>query len=781
MTCAACQARVQRALQKSAGVADASVNLMMHSATVAYDPAATTPTALVAAVRATGYGAELPDQNQTAVEAERKREETGEGEYRRLRAKAAGALAAGGLAMVLSVPVMMAYAGSATGANSAADPFLRWLMTRMSAPVAAVAPALFGIEPHRLVLVLFALTTAVMVLAGRHFYVGAWRGIQHGAVDMNTLVSLGTGAAYVYSVAATVAPGFFVAHGVSPDVYYEAVVIIIAFVLVGNTLEARAKAHTSMALGKLIALQPATARIRRLNGGVAAEVEIRIEELRAGDIAVVRPGERVPVDGMVTEGRTAIDESMLTGESMPVEKGIGDRVYGGTINRSGSIELCATALGEDSALSRIVKLMRDAQGTRAPIQDLADRVSSVFVPVVVGLAVVTFVLWYTLASTAPAMHALSASIAVLIIACPCAMGLAVPTAMMVASGRGAELGVLFKGGEALERLHAVDTVVLDKTGTVTTGRPTVRQVATFRDPKRRLSLVVSGPSPQDEMLQLAASVERRSEHPIGQAIVTAAEERGLEMLPVADFATVTGRGAVAQVAGRHVAVGSAAFIREAMADSNGGSHVDDWIRTVLSDSRTVAFVAIDGGLAGAISVADPVRESSPAAIKRLEALGIDVILVTGDNRATAQAVGREAGITRVVAETMPEGKVAEIEGLQGQGRVVAMVGDGINDAPALARANVGVAMGSGTDIAIEAGDVTLIRPDLHALVDAIELARRTMRTMRQNLFWAFVYNVIGIPVAAGALYPILGLTLSPVLASAAMALSSASVVGTACG
>jgi Cu+-exporting ATPase len=698
-----------------------------------------------------------------------------------------GAAIAGAAVMVLSVPVMMAHPTSSAG-NRTADAFLRWLMTAMSAPVAAIAPGLFRVDPHRLTLVLLAMTTLVMVFAGRRFYVGAWRSLLHGSADMNTLVALGTGAAYLYSAAATLAPTFFLAHGTSPDIYFEAVVIIIAFVLAGNTLEARAKAHTSLALRRLVELQPSTARVRRVVSGVETEVDVPIAELRAGDVAVVRPGERLPVDGAVVDGRTTVDESMLTGESLPVDKRAGDAVYGGTINRGGSVTLRATALGEDSALSRIVTLMRDAQGTRAPIQNLADRASAVFVPVVVGISVATFVVWFALSATEPVMHALTASIAVLIIACPCAMGLAVPTAMMVASGRGAELGVLFKGGEALERLQAVNTVVLDKTGTVTLGQPVVRHVVVLPGagsstsvPPIAASEAAAEAAAENALLHVAASVEARSEHPIAQAISAAAVAAQLSPAAIEDFSSVAGRGATARVGDRAVSVGSAAFVRDATRHSADLDREHEWMRLTASDPATdfmsVAFVAIDGAVAGAIFVADPLRASSRGAINRLRALGIRVLMVTGDNGPTARAVSRDAGIAEVIAEVLPAGKVAMIESLQAAGRVVAMVGDGINDAPALARANVGVAMGSGTDIAIEAGDVTLIRPDLHALVDAIELSRRTMRTMRQNLFWAFIYNVVGIPVAAGALYPLLGLTLSPVLASGAMALSSVSVVG----
>jgi Cu+-exporting ATPase len=452
---------------------------------------------------------------------------------------------------------------------------------------------------------------------------------------------------------------------------------------------------------------------------------------------------------------------MLTGEPLPVAKGPGDRVVGGTVNGTGSFRYRATAVGEGSVLARIVKLMREAQGSRAPIQKLADRISGIFVPVVLSISIATFVVWFV-ASDSP-VRAFAAAVAVLVIACPCAMGLAVPTAVMVASGKGAELGVLIKGGEALERAHAVDAVVLDKTGTITLGKPEVTDVV----------LAPAAGVPEPELLALVAAIERASEHPLAAAIVAHAERRGADRLEAIGFASVTGRGARGEVAGRRVLAGNAAFLEEAGIPT---APFADAAAALAARGRTVVLAAVDGGLAAAIGVADPVRPTSREAIARLARMGLDVVMLTGDGRATAEAVAREAGVPRVVAGVLPEGKLAEIERLQGEGRVVAMVGDGVNDAPALARADVGIAMGSGTDVAVDASDVTLMRADLGAVADALALARRTMRTMRQNLFWAFAYNVVGIPVAAGALYPATGLLLSPVLASAAMAFSSVSVV-----
>jgi Cu+-exporting ATPase len=568
---------------------------------------------------------------------------------------------------------------------------------------------------------------------------------------------VGTGAAFVYSVIATLAPGFFVARGVAPDVYYEAVIIIIALILVGNALEARAKHQTASALRGLAGLQPGSARVIRNE----QEMDIPIREVAHDEIVVVRPGERIPVDGVVVSGASAVDESMLTGESMPVAKQAGDAVIGGTVNRTGSFRLRATTLGKDSVLARIVTLMREAQGSRAPIQRLADRISAVFVPVVISIAIATFVTWFLTSGEGSVVRAFAAAVAVLIIACPCAMGLAVPTAVMVATGRGAERGVLIKGGEALERAGAVDTVILDKTGTITEGRPTVTDIVTVGDIDER------------ELLRLAASLERASEHPLADAIIAAAKERGITLDEALNFESVTGKGVLGWVGGCEVIAGTEALLKE--------HHVDvaplSAQRSALSAQlRTVVLIAADGQPAGLLAIADPIKETSRAALAELRKLGLDLVLLTGDNEQTGKVIASKVGIERVVANVLPEGKVEEVKRLQAEGHVVAMAGDGINDAPALAQADIGIAMGTGTDIAMDAGDVTLMRGDLTGVADAIRLSRRTMRTMKQNLFWAFIYNVVGIPIAAGVLYPAFGILLSPVIASAAMAMSSVSVV-----
>ncbi len=756
MTCAACSGRVQRALSKQPGVRDAAVNLMTGSATVRFDPAATTPGTLVEAIRATGYGAELARPDRTAFEEQDEQDRAQEEDFRELRVKAGASFAAAMAAMAVSMPLMAAGEHGAHG--PAADPFMRWTTGWLSPVLEGALPWLYRVPAAALSWGLLLLTVAVMAWAGRHFYARAWTAFRHRSADMNTLVAVGTGAAFAYSVAATVAPGFFRARGVAPDVYYEAVVFIIALVLLGNALEARAKRQTSSALRALVKLQPPVARVVR--GGVEADVPV--EEVRRGDVVVVRPGERVPVDGEVVAGASAVDESMLTGESLPVPKAVGDRVIGATINRTGAFRLRATTLGADSMLARIVRLMRDAQGSRAPIQRLADRISAVFVPVVLQLAVATFVVWFVAAETAPGVRAFAAAVAVLIIACPCAMGLAVPTAVMVATGRGAEMGVLIKGGEALQRAGGVRTVVLDKTGTITEGRPTVTDVVPAAWAGR-----------EAELLRLAASLEASSEHPLADAVVRHARDAALVLAPAEGFQAVAGRGAVGVVDGHALAIGNEALMADhAVAVAPLAAAAE----RLAGDAKTPVYVAVDGELAGLLAIADPVRDTSREAIARLHRMGLEVVMLTGDDRRTAEAVARLAGVDRVVAGVLPEGKVAEVRRLQEQGKRVAMVGDGINDAPALARADVGIAVGTGTDVAMEASDVTLMRGDLRGVASAIELSRRTMRTMKQNLFWAFFYNVVGIPVAAGALFPATGLLLSPVLASAAMAFSSVSVV-----
>ena len=683
MTCAACQAHVQRALEHSPGVAKAAVNLMTGEATVVFDPKLTEPAALVEAISETGYEAQLPAGGQSDFEAQAERDRAQVAEARELQIKAIVSLALGGIAMGLSMNAM----------HSAA---IRYVLLAM---------ALF-----------------VMAWAGRGIFAGAWTAARHGSADMNALVALGTGAAFLYSAAVTIAPAYFESRGIAPGVYYEAAILILAFVITGKAIEARAKRQTASALRKLIGLQPAIARM--LRDGV--ERDLPIAEVRRGDVVIVRPGEKIPTDGEIVDGSSYLDESMITGEPAPVEKNPRDKVIGGTVNTTGSFRYRATALGEASVLARIVRLMRQAQGSRTPIEKLADRISGVFVPVVLGIALVTFGAW--MIAGAGAGKALVTGVAVLIIACPCAMGLAVPTAAMVAIGRGAQMGVLIKGGETLEKLRHVDTVVFDKTGTVTEGRPRITNADI-----------------DDETLRLAAAAERRSEHPLAHAVVALAESRGLTIPEAYDFQATPGRGVEARVEGRHVRAGN---VDAADADIT---------------------VVIDGKTAGHLRVEDPIRPGAAEAVRELEAMGLEAMMLTGDRSANASRIAKQAGIGEVIAGVLPDGKAAEIRRLQSDGRVVAMIGDGINDAPALAQADAGFAMGSGTDIAIEAGDVTLLRADLGGIASAIGLSRAAWNIMRQNLVWALAYNVIAIPAAA------LGF-LSPVIASAAMAASSVSVV-----
>ena len=721
MTCAACQANVQRALNAAPGVHKAAVNLMMHDASIVFDPRVTSPAALVEVINDTGYSSALPAPVVDHVAEHDERERADTAESRRLLTQSLVSLAIG-LALMAVMPFMSDIADHAPGPWTYAS---------------------------------FVATTFVMVWAGRRFYTRAWKAFRHRTADMNTLIAIGTGAAYVYSVVATFAPGLLHSGGVLAAVYYEAVVFIIALVLLGHAMEARAKGQTTRALRDMARLQPSTARVRR----TGTEQDVPVASLAPGDMVLVRPGERFPVDGVVVSGEGAVDESMLTGESIPVDKQPGDRVIGATINRTGAFEVRATTVGAASVLAQIVRLMREAQGSQAPIQRLADRVSAVFVPIVIAIARVTFSVWMLAPVDPSLVRALTAAVAVLIIACPCAMGLAVPTAVMVASGRGARAGVLIKGGEPLERLAQVDTIVLDKTGTLTEGQPQVEGVAFVEgiDQRRTLDWI--------------AAVERLSEHPLAVAI--ASFGGGSDGFDVSRFEAIAGKGVRARVNGADVLIGTEALLQaEAIDTAPLRERITQW----TADGRTPVLAAMDGRVVAGFAVADRLRPNASEVVRRLKAADTRVVMLTGDRRATAEAIARQAGVDQVIAEVLPDGKVAAVQALQREGRIVAMVGDGLNDAPALTQADVGIAMASGTDIAAQAADVTLMRNDLAGIVDALLLARRTMKTMKQNLFWAFVYNVVGIPVAAGVLYPAFGLLLSPVIASGAMAFSSVSVV-----
>uniref|UniRef100_UPI0036F20855 heavy metal translocating P-type ATPase n=1 Tax=Candidatus Laterigemmans baculatus TaxID=2770505 RepID=UPI0036F20855 len=762
MHCAACANRIEKALQKSPGVSSANVNFATTQATVRYSPQVTDPLALREVVRKAGYDAIVHEASPAAAE--------GEG----------GAVSRG----VAAAAELREAEDAARAADYERQRRRFFVAAALTLPVAVLAMGGHLIPPLAPLLnfsgrawVELGLTTPVLFWAGREFFTGAWSAARHRAADMNTLVAIGTLAAYLYSLVVTIAPQAVAAaapgveaSGVDPaaadphaahtigspmGVYYEVAAFVVTLILMGRLLEARARSKTSGAIRALVGLQPRTARVER----EGVEQDLPIEEVRVGDLLRVRPGEKVPVDGEVVDGSSTIDESMLTGEPLPVAKTAGDTVIGATINKTGSLRVRATQVGSDTVLQQIVRLVQEAQGSKAPIQRLADTISGYFVPAVLCIAVATFVLWFNFAPLENRLpFALLTFVSVLIIACPCALGLATPTAIMVGTGRGAQSGILIKGGEALEQAHRLTTVVLDKTGTITRGQPEVTDV------------VVDG-FDESELLRLAASAERGSEHPLGEAIVRSAEQRALVLVEPQEFAAVAGHGIEARVEGRRVLIGNARLLRERGLDAN-----EALTQRLADEAKTPVFVAIDDFPAGVIAVADPVKESSRGAIEQLHRSGLKVAMLTGDNRRTAEAIAAQVGIDRVLAEVLPDGKSEEIRKLQAAGETVAMVGDGINDAPALAQADVGIAIGSGTDVAIEAADITLVRGDLRGVAAAIALSQATVRNIRQNLFFAFIYNVLGIPIAAGVLYPLTGWLLSPILASAAMALSSVSVV-----
>jgi P-type Cu+ transporter len=625
-------------------------------------------------------------------------------------------------------------------------------------------PLRHGIPQGWMAWIQFVLATPVVLWGGWPFFERGWASIVHRSLNMFTLIALGVGTAYVYSVVATLAPGVFPpsfkSHGGEIGLYYEAAAIITALVLLGQVLELRARSQTSSAIKALLGLAPKTAR--RIEG--ASERDVPLDEVTAGDLLRVRPGEKIPVDGVLTEGASAVDESMVTGESIPAEKTVGSRVTAGTVNGTGGFIMRAERVGSDTLLAQIVHMVSEAQRSRAPIQRLADTVSAYFVPAVVGAAIVTFVVWALVGPEPRMAYAIVNAVAVLIIACPCALGLATPMSIMVGVGRGATAGVLIKNAEALEVLEKIDTLVVDKTGTLTEGKP-------------RLTSVISAPGQTEaDVLRLAASLERGSEHPLAAAIVAGAEARGLSLVVAQDFRSITGKGVVGMVDGRRVALGNRKLLDElSIPPASLGDRAD----ALRRDGQTVMFVAVDGKVAGLVGVADPIKASTAEAIELLRASGVRVVMLTGDNRTTAEAVARKLGIDEVEADVLPEQKGAVIKRLQVEGRRVAMAGDGINDAPALAQAEVGIAMGTGTDVAMESAGITLVKGDLRGIARARRLSRATMRNIRENLFFAFVYNALGVPIAAGVLYPVFGLLLSPIIASAAMSFSSVSVIANA--
>jgi len=732
--CASCVGFIEEALMQVPGVLEATVNPGTETARIRYTVGQVDFVAVKQAIESTGY--------QAARSLDRKEEDVDEEtaahtrEYKSLMRKFWFAAAVSLLILPVSFPE------------------LRWLY----------APYLVTPEPAEwMVRLLWAisgvLAVPVMVWSGRHFYTGLWTAFKHHAADMNTLIALGTGAAWLYSTAAVLAPQIF-PEGAAAMPFYDVTTVVIALVVLGQAIEARTKGQSSQAIRKLLGLQAKTARVLR----DGQEVEIPVEEVVVGDIVIVRPGEKIPVDGVIIEGRSALDESMVTGESLPVDKQVGDEVIGATVNTTGSFKFRATKVGKDTALAQIVKLVQDAMGTKPPIARLVDRVSYYFVPTVMIIAVLSFMIWFTFGPSPALAFAIVTSVTVLIIACPCAIGMAVPLSLVGGVGKAAEHGVLIRSGEALQTASSLKTIVLDKTGTITKGKP-------------ELTDVTAAPGLAAEVvLRLAASADRLSEHPLAQAIVDGARNQGLDPVEPEEFEAVPGHGVEATVEGRRILVGNHKLMQRRRVDI---SAIEGDVERLQSEGKTAMYVAVDGRAAGVVAVADTVKVDSVEAIRVMQAMGLEVVMITGDNERTAQAIARQVGIERVLADVLPEDKAKEVHMLKRAGRKVGMVGDGINDAPALVEADVGFAIGTGADVAIEAADITLVGGSLKGVAYAIEVSKATMRNARQNLFGAFIYNTAGIPIAAGLLYPFLGILLSPLMAAAAMAISSVTVVSNA--
>lgn len=725
MSCASCANSIEEAIRVVPGVSESNVNFGIEQATITYDPRKASLETIQDAVSEAGYSAFSPPTTTTIGEDDSEKAMRLKESQKLIRKVTIGGI----LSALIVVGAMSAMFNLPFQIRGLDNPWVQWV-----------------------------LATPVMFWCGGDFFKNAWKALKRHAASMDTLVAIGTGAAYFYSIFATLFPSFFTTQGLMPEVYYEASAVIITLILLGRLLENRAKGQTSDAIRKLMGLQAREARIIR-NG---QEMEVPIQEVQIGDVVVVRPGEKIPVDGEIVEGSSSLDESMVTGESMPVKKQAGDEVIGATINQTGSFKFRATRVGRDTLLAQIVKLVQQAQGSKAPIQKLADRVTGWFVPAVIAIALATFIVWFL--ALGNITLALTTTVGVLIIACPCALGLATPTSVMVGTGKGAENGILIKGADSLELTHQIQTIVLDKTGTLTQGKPTVTDF-----------LTVDGTANQNELhlLKLAASVERSSEHPLAEAVVRYAQSQEVGLENVQNFEAIAGSGVEGMVGDRLIQIGTQRWMEELGIESQ---RLRDQKERLEASGKTAIWIAIDGQIQGLMGIADALKPSSVQAVRSLKKLGLEVIMLTGDNRQTAETIAQEAGITRVIAEVRPDQKANQIAALQKEGKVVAMVGDGINDAPALAQAQVGIAIGTGTDVAIAASDITLISGDLQSIVTAIQLSRATMQNIRQNLFFAFIYNVAGIPIAAGILFPFFGWLLNPMIAGGAMALSSVSVV-----
>ncbi len=727
LSCASCAAGAEKALRALPGVIEASVNLGTSEASVSYVPGVTDRAAMGEALAAVGFGISESATEEDLVQREtRLRQES----FSRLKARWL-------LGIVLTIPILLLH---------------HWELFGLGRLIAI---------PHRLSAMMQLLfCTPVQFYVGLPFFVSAWQVARHGSANMNTLIAIGTSAAYLYSVAATLFPGLFEVSGYTAEVYFETAAAIIVLILTGRVLEARARGRTSEAVHKLLGLRPKTARVIR----DGRETEVPLEAVGVGDRVVVRPGERIPVDGLVVQGASTVDESMVSGEALPVEKAPGDKVVGGTVNQTGAFQFRAEAVGKQTVLAQIVEMVRRAQGSKPPIAQLADKVAAVFVPAVLAVSVLSLFVWYAVGPEPKLTYAMLAFVAVLIISCPCALGLATPTSIIVGTGLGAEKGILIREGAALETAQCIDTLILDKTGTLTTGTPRVTDI------------VPVGAQTAESLLQLAGSSEKNSEHPLGRAVVQEAVRRGFVLSEPTDFESLTGFGIRASVDGQEVLIGN-----EASAAARGIDlgEAQEMLVRLASGGKTPMIVSVDGRLAGVLAVADTLKPGAERAVKQLKGLGLRVVMITGDRRESAAAVAREVGIEEVLSDVLPEDKAAAVRKLQSEGRHVAMAGDGINDAPALAQANVGIAFATGTDIAVESADIVLMGDDLSRIVALLHLSRATMRNIRQNLFWAFAYNVILIPVAAGVLYPFFGILLSPIFAAAAMGLSSVTVVSNA--